>query len=291
MSRPTASDGVRHYLSFLLLGATGSKLQKLQLLPLSFALLSIRSTQRLRAGFLHLPFDELSVSQPLRLNRFARFPGSTSSTFSNASCSQLSLDYLTQDHSNHHRQTVMSPRRSSRSKTSQPMSATQHPVSSSSSSSMSSSRADRRSHSENKLPSPRSSVAPGSPTLVDREVSTKPHTRRTRSNQEIPKVEADEDNINEDGGDEEDEEEVTRCVCGQQEYPGMPAAAAKNTGEQGSPTTLQEDTGGLFIQCDNCKVWQHGGCVGIMDEATTPDEYFCEQCRTDLHRVTSTAAG
>ncbi|KAI4154121.1 MAG: hypothetical protein LQ341_000412 [Variospora aurantia] len=171
------------------------------------------------------------------------------------------------------------------------MSATQHPVSSSSSSSMSSSRADRRSHSENKLPSPRSSVAPGSPTLVDREVSTKPHTRRTRSNQEIPKVEADEDNINEDGGDEEDEEEVTRCVCGQQEYPGMPAAAAKNTGEQGSPTTLQEDTGGLFIQCDNCKVWQHGGCVGIMDEATTPDEYFCEQCRTDLHRVTSTAAG
>ncbi|KAI4094356.1 MAG: hypothetical protein LQ348_000252 [Seirophora lacunosa] len=186
----------------------------------------------------------------------------------------------------------MSPRRSSRSKTSHPTPATQH--ANSSSSSISSGRADCRSRSGNKLPSPRSSVAPGSPSLADREVSSNPQTRRTRSNQETPKVEANADNVNEDGGDEHDEEEVTRCVCGQQEYPGVPATASKSNGDPGdagSPTTLQEDTGGLFIQCDKCKVWQHGGCVGIMDEATSPDEYFCEQCRTDLHSVTSTAAG
>lgn len=58
-----------------------------------------------------------------------------------------------------------------------------------------------------------------------------------------------------------------------------------------APTALAEDAGGMFIQCDVCKVWQHGGCVGIMDEAMSPDEYFCEQCRKDLHKITTTANG
>ncbi len=49
---------------------------------------------------------------------------------------------------------------------------------------------------------------------------------------------------------------------------------------------LPDDAGGLFIQCDGCKVWEHGGCVGIMDEAMSPEEYFCERCRPDLHMIT-----
>lgn len=71
-----------------------------------------------------------------------------------------------------------------------------------------------------------------------------------------------------------EEDEVTRCVCGYQEYPGLPS-----------------DAGGLFIQCDICKVWQHGGCVGIMQEEASPDEYFCEECRKDLHKVTTSPKG
>ncbi|KAL8701666.1 MAG: hypothetical protein Q9224_000400 [Gallowayella concinna] len=195
----------------------------------------------------------------------------------------------------------MSPRRSSRSKTSQPVSVTQH--TSSSSSSVSSARTDRKSRPDIKLPSPRNSLPPKSPTSEQRGTSTKPQARRTRSSQEAPKIEAsvaheDEELDEEDG---EEEEEITRCVCGQQEYPGMPIAAnnptkaaSKGTGDSGdaaSSVTLQEDTGGLFIQCDVCKVWQHGGCVGIMDEAMSPEEYFCEQCRKDLHTITITASG
>lgn len=104
-----------------------------------------------------------------------------------------------------------------------------------------------------------------------------------------------------DEGDEEGEEEITRCICGQLEYPGMPVPVGdtpKVTSKiRGSveplvaSAPLPEDAGGLFIQCDVCKVWQHGGCVGIMEEAMSPEEYFCEQCRKDLHRITSTATG
>ncbi|KAL8694690.1 MAG: hypothetical protein Q9218_000701 [Villophora microphyllina] len=190
----------------------------------------------------------------------------------------------------------MSPRRSSRSKTSQP---TQH--TNSSSSSVSSGRLDSRSRSNNKLASPRNSNPPKSPSAEDHEASSNPQARRTRSSQETPKIKADEDRADEEDVDEEEEEEITRCVCGQQDYPGILVApndpakpASKANGhhdDTGSPATVQEDTGGLFIQCDSCKVWQHGGCVGIMNEPMTPDEYFCEQCRKDLHSITSAANG
>jgi hypothetical protein len=41
----------------------------------------------------------------------------------------------------------------------------------------------------------------------------------------------------------------------------------------------------LFILCDGCSVWQHGGCVGIVEESQSPDKYFCEQCRPKQHSV------
>jgi len=96
--------------------------------------------------------------------------------------------------------------------------------------------------------------------------------------------------------DEEGEEEVTRCICGNLEYPGMPVLPGTSKGSNrnngvGDSNAPQEDTGGLFIQCDICKVWQHGGCVGIMDEAMSPEEYFCEQCRKDLHKITTSTIG
>lgn len=57
-----------------------------------------------------------------------------------------------------------------------------------------------------------------------------------------------------------EEEEITRCVCGEQE----PA-----------------DESGLYIQCEQCSVWQHGFCVGIVEDV--PDKYWCEQCKPELH--------
>ena len=79
----------------------------------------------------------------------------------------------------------------------------------------------------------------------------------------------------EDAGETEDE--ITRCICGYQEYQ--------------SPDDDQTENDGLFIQCDGCKVWQHGFCVGIMDSESTPEEYFCEKCKPELHREGHNKAG
>ena len=102
-----------------------------------------------------------------------------------------------------------------------------------------------------------------------------------------------------DDDDAEEEEEITRCICGQIEYPGLPGPTfellkqrAKERG--GSPSAQEispEEVGGMFIQCDVCKVWQHGGCVGILNDQSVPDEYFCELCRKDLHKVATAPSG
>ena len=103
--------------------------------------------------------------------------------------------------------------------------------------------------------------------------------------------------------DDEEEEEITRCVCGNQDYPGAPVPITEQSIEvevdqkatikdeanldssMVTPDGPSDESGGLFIQCDICKVWQHGGCVGILDQSMSPDEYFCEQCRRDLHKI------
>ena len=181
----------------------------------------------------------------------------------------------------------MSPRRSSRARTNPSQ---QQP--NSSSSSISSGRADNSARPNPKITSPRSSAATRSLSSEEIEGSAKPQPRRTRSSQEESKeIPAHHD----DEEDEEGEEEVTRCICGNLDYPGMPSLAggvtksdSRNTSGPGfavSASMLPEDAGGLFIQCDVCKVWQHGGCVGIMDEAMSPEEYFCEQCRKELHKI------
>lgn len=103
-------------------------------------------------------------------------------------------------------------------------------------------------------------------------------------------------------GIEEDAEddEAVRCICGFEEYPGPPQIAdddSKQAVKQGvekaliNTSDVTEDLAGFFLQCDVCKVWQHGGCVGIMNEDSSPDEYFCEECRKDLHRIHMTPNG
>ena len=185
----------------------------------------------------------------------------------------------------------MSPRRSSRARTTQPPAP--GPVhTNSSTSSISSGRAERSTRSHHKLPSPNTSNPPRSLSLEDPDESTKPQLRRTRSgHEEIKEVPTQKKEDEEE--DEADEEEVTRCVCGQSEYPGLPTStvdalkqASKDVGDgDTSSDPVAEDIGGLFIQCDICKVWQHGGCVGILDAGMSPEEYFCEQCRKDLHKL------
>ncbi|VDB95149.1 unnamed protein product [Peniophora sp. CBMAI 1063] len=63
----------------------------------------------------------------------------------------------------------------------------------------------------------------------------------------------------------EEEQGVTRCICGK-------------TGEDG------DETGEFMVQCETCDVWQHGQCMGFPTEADLPPgEYHCELCRPDLH--------
>ena len=184
----------------------------------------------------------------------------------------------------------MSPRRSSRARTIQPASSAQQHTNSSSSS-ISSSRADPSAQPQSKIPSPGSSVAARSQSSEDLEAPARSQSRRTRSSQDDLKDEV--PPAIDDENDEEIEEEVTRCICGNQDYPGLPDPDCAKTLLRDVPNaaSFAEDTTGWFIQCDLCKVWQHGGCVGIMDETTSPEEYFCEQCRKDLHKITTTANG
>ncbi|KAH7081310.1 hypothetical protein BKA63DRAFT_205915 [Paraphoma chrysanthemicola] len=189
----------------------------------------------------------------------------------------------------------MSPRRSSRARTTQPPPsvATAH---STSSSSVSSARTDRAGRTTNKQSSPQKSLTPHSLSSEEPEEPPRgsqiepPLTRRRTREQDV-----DEDDTAKLDDELEDdiaeEDEITRCVCGYQEYPGPPSDAGKSSSAPTDSDAQGDDLGGLFIQCDICKVWQHGGCVGIMQEEASPDEYFCEECRKDLHKVTTSSKG
>ncbi|KAF9891174.1 hypothetical protein FE257_004738 [Aspergillus nanangensis] len=196
----------------------------------------------------------------------------------------------------------MTPRRSSRARTSQPSPALlQHTNSSSSANSMTRERSTRSNH---KISSPHRSQSVEEPDATSKTDYPQTRQRRTRGDGDNDRL-GEEDG--EDDEDEEEEEEVTRCLCGQQEYPGLPPSRREALGRNGIPPKVKDesainlstessdlmpdDIGSMFIQCDSCKVWQHGGCVGIMDEAMSPDEYFCEECRKDLHRIRSEPNG
>lgn len=90
-----------------------------------------------------------------------------------------------------------------------------------------------------------------------------------------------------DSVDPEEEDAAVRCVCGYDDYPGPAPGQLRPS----KAAELIADAGGLFIQCDTCKVWQHGACIGIVSEEQSPEEYFCELCRKDLHKVQTASNG
>ncbi|CAG8466213.1 10556_t:CDS:10 [Ambispora gerdemannii] len=60
---------------------------------------------------------------------------------------------------------------------------------------------------------------------------------------------------------DEDDNGIIRCICG------------------------YSDDDGFTIQCDKCKIWQHGACVNV-DRNKVPEEYLCEECQPRPMNVT-----
>lgn len=192
-----------------------------------------------------------------------------------------------------------SARRSSRAaRNSQPLQSTSHH---SSTSSNSSGRAERATRSNNKTESPRKTTPAASlsseptddtaapnegPILLRRNRGRTDERDKPSKTVEIELTHT----VEEEGGDDG----TVRCICGYEDYPGLPVL-----GNQESKHSIKEgieghilieadptdDLAGFYVQCDVCKVWQHGGCVGIMSEDSAPAEYFCESCHKDLHKI------
>lgn len=197
----------------------------------------------------------------------------------------------------------MSPRRSSRARSAQQLPAPSQADSSTSSTTTLRDTRHTRGPINVRSASPRRASVQTSESLddVDSMSRTDPAApRRSRRGAEAEK----EAPIKQQSVEEEDneaiEDDVTRCICGQAEYPGPSASIREqhsNTGKARSTTqqrpetdetlsiALSDDVGNFFVQCDNCHVWQHGGCMGLNDEAIIPDEYYCEKCRPDFHKI------
>jgi DNA mismatch repair ATPase MutL len=201
----------------------------------------------------------------------------------------------------------MTPRRSSRARLTQPPAPPTHTNSSTSLNSLT--RAERNTRSNNKLSSPRDSVAQRSESAEDPErpdLGDPPAARLSRRSNTNEKEDAAKKSQQSQEYEEAESEEITRCICGNAEYPGPPSfsrdvnrhhntkagvkeeAGPKHTN---GPDGLLDDTGNFFIQCDNCQVWQHGGCVGLLDESMSPDEYFCEECKPEFHKIQRNPTG
>ncbi|KAK4162466.1 putative histone deacetylase complex subunit cti6 [Cladorrhinum sp. PSN259] len=195
------------------------------------------------------------------------------------------------------------PRRSSRARATQPQS---QGSSTASSVSGRQERPERSSRYINKVASPQKSTSTGSLSSEPPEDSitagetftTRRRTRGQGEERERAAVKA--EPIEMANGDDEvhEEDEAVRCVCGNDEYQGPPPLDEDSKHHKHHSeidpiftTAVTDDTAGLFVQCDICKVWQHGGCVGIMTEESTPDDYFCELCRQDLHKLWTASNG
>ncbi|KAF7547363.1 hypothetical protein G7046_g9027 [Stylonectria norvegica] len=175
-----------------------------------------------------------------------------------------------------------SPRRSSRAR------ATNSQSQQSSVSSSTSGRLERNMRSVNKPSSNKStpSASLSSEPLEDLDDTLLGRRRKRGQDDEIDKPPRpgnfDVPNASDDLQDEEDE--AVRCICGSEDYPGRPPVEGPDA-DFFAAIELTDDVTGFFVQCDICKVWQHGACVGIFSAESSPDEYFCEQCRKDLHKI------
>ncbi|KAK3365253.1 hypothetical protein B0T24DRAFT_712922 [Lasiosphaeria ovina] len=187
------------------------------------------------------------------------------------------------------------PRRSSRARTTQPQSQI------SSTTSSNSGRADRNPRFFNKSGSPHKSTSTGSLSseppedtiMAEDTLGTRRRTRGQVEERERTGTKTERVEMSNGDDDLQEEDEAVRCICGFDDYPGPPPFDEDTKhGLKDSvdidpifATDVTDDAAGFFVQCDVCKVWQHGACVGIMTEESSPEEYFCEQCRKDLHRI------
>ncbi|KAH6628504.1 hypothetical protein F5144DRAFT_594504 [Chaetomium tenue] len=193
------------------------------------------------------------------------------------------------------------PRRSSRARTTQ----SQSQISSTASSI--SGRPERSSRYFNKASSPQKSTSTGSLSSEPPEdtiTAEDPFGSRRRTRGQVEEreragVKTETVDMTNGDGNLQEEDEAVRCVCGNEEYQGPPPLDedSKHGFKHGFglesffSAEVTDDTAGFFVQCDVCKVWQHGGCVGIMTEEASPDEYFCEKCRDDLHKLWTASNG
>jgi DNA mismatch repair ATPase MutL len=181
----------------------------------------------------------------------------------------------------------MSPRRSSRARSSQqPPQGPNHTNSTASTNA----KLDRDSRAPHRANSPRrsstqpSESADGADTSRLEQAAPRRSRRNGEDKESIVKQLADDEENDIEAADEE----VTRCICGQAEYPG-PSLVLRQ--EQPNPEAVTDDTGNFFVQCDNCGVWQHGGCMGLLDESMLPEEYYCEQCKPEFHKIIRASNG
>lgn len=175
-----------------------------------------------------------------------------------------------------------SPRRSSRARATNSQS--QH----SSSSSGTSGRVERSTRSVNKPSSEKStpSASLSSEPLDDFDDTLLGRRRKRGQNDDSdrdPPIDS-LDMANGSGNMQDEEDEAVRCLCGSEDYPGPPPVDGLDA-DIFAAIELTDEVTGFFVQCDICKVWQHGACVGIFSAESSPDEYFCEQCRKDLHKI------
>lgn len=50
------------------------------------------------------------------------------------------------------------------------------------------------------------------------------------------------------------------------------------------PVEDDPDAGEFMVQCETCKVWQHGLCMGyISEDQVHDDDYYCELCKPQMH--------
>ncbi|QLI72425.1 uncharacterized protein G6M90_00g091620 [Metarhizium brunneum] len=181
-----------------------------------------------------------------------------------------------------------SPRRSSRAR------ATNSQSQQSSSSSGTSGRLERSTRSVNKPSSEKStpSASLSSEPLDDFDDTLLGRRRKRGQNDDTDRNSRSEITDMANGSDDlqDDEDEAVRCLCGSEDYPGPPPVDSPDA-EIFAAIDLTDEVTGFFVQCDICKVWQHGACVGIFSAESSPDEYFCEQCRKDLHKIHTAANG
>lgn len=190
-----------------------------------------------------------------------------------------------------------SPRRSIRSRNAHPQNFTPQRSSTSSSTS---GRGERTTRHSAKAESPRkhsTNESLSSEPLEDTAEESLATRRRKRGQAEEQDKEDEKPQSDMSNGLSEpvgEDDEAVRCICGSDDYPGPPQITEEDSKrgikdgtepESLAPEDYTEDLAGFFLQCDMCKVWQHGGCVGIKNEDMSPDEYFCELCRPSLHKI------